>query len=389
MKIVFLSNYFTHHQKPLCEKLYECTKEQFYFLETELFSDERKKMGWKSDNEATFVINKYKTDVEDISKIINDSEMIILGNAPFSLVKKKLKQKDTIIFKYSERIFKKKYAKVKWPIRIIRFWWFYGRYRRLYLLSASAYTAGDYNIHGTFLNKSYKWGYFPETMHYDICQLMLSKKKNRIVWCGRFIEWKHPEIVIEIAKRLREESYEFEIELIGTGTLLKNLREKIDNENLKNYIKILDAMSPQDVRKHMEKAGIYLFTSDFQEGWGAVLNESMNSGCAVVASHAIGSVPYLIKHGKNGVIYKNGDTTDLYKKVRYLLDNPMEQDVLGRNAYNTIVNLWNAEVAAERLLKLTKEIQKKGYCDLYDDGPCSKAKIIRNNWFNEINKDLN
>jgi glycosyltransferase involved in cell wall biosynthesis len=61
-------------------------------------------------------------------------------------------------------------------------------------------------------------------------------------------------------------------------------------------------MAPEAVRDHMEAADIFLFTSDFNEGWGAVLNESMNSACAVVASHAIGSVPFLLKDGENGFI---------------------------------------------------------------------------------------
>ena len=33
----------------------------------------------------------------------------------------------------------------------------------------------------------------------------------------------------------------------------------------------------------MEQADIYLFTSDRNEGWGAVANEAMNSACAMVA----------------------------------------------------------------------------------------------------------
>ena len=83
---------------------------------------------------------------------------------------------------------------------------------------------------------------------------------------------------------------------------------------------MLGAMPPEEVRRHMEKADIYLFTSDFNEGWGAVLNESMNSGCAVVASHAIGSVPFLIKNGENGLIYENGNQLDLEKQVLRLLE---------------------------------------------------------------------
>ena len=46
---------------------------------------------------------------------------------------------------------------------------------------------------------------------------------------------------------------------------------------------------------YMESSHIFLlFTSDRNEG--AALNESMNSGCAVVASDAIGSVPYLMRY---------------------------------------------------------------------------------------------
>ena len=62
----------------------------------------------------------------------------------------------------------------------------------------------------------------------------------------------------------------------------------------------------------MEKTGIFLFTSDRQEGWGAVLNEAMNSGCAVVASHLIGAVPFLKKKKKNGLVYSSGDRKTLF-----------------------------------------------------------------------------
>lgn len=62
--------------------------------------------------------------------------------------------------------------------------------------------------------------------------------------------------------------------------------------NLNDYVTFTGPVQSDKVRGFMERAGIFLFTSDRQEGWGAVLNESMNSGCAVVASHAIGSVPF-------------------------------------------------------------------------------------------------
>ena len=47
----------------------------------------------------------------------------------------------------------------------------------------------------------------------------------------------------------------------------------------------------QEMRKHE----IFLFTSDRNEGWGAVSNESMSNGCMLVGSDGIGSIPFLVK----------------------------------------------------------------------------------------------
>ena len=37
---------------------------------------------------------------------------------------------------------------------------------------------------------------------------------------------------------------------------------------------MLGSMTPEQVREHMEESILFLFTSDFGEGWGAVLNEA-------------------------------------------------------------------------------------------------------------------
>lgn len=385
MKIVFLSNYYTHHQSALSIIWDKMTNGRYSFVETEEFSEERKCMGWEKDQSALFVVNHGNLEKAEIVELVEKSEYVIWGNAPFSLIKKRV-ENNGIVFKYSERIFKHGMNYGKWFPRLFTFWWNYGKYKNLYLLSAGAYTTRDYVLHGVFRNKSYKWGYFPETKYYNIDNILKEKEIKKILWCGRFIEWKHPEAVIEIAKRLKADKLNFEINLIGSGKLEEKLYEMIKSYDLSNCVKLLGAMSPEEVRKHMEKAGIFLFTSDFAEGWGAVLNEAMNSGCAVIASHAIGSVPFLLKHRQNGMIYENGNLDDLYNKVKYLLNNPGEQKNMGNSAYDTIVNIWNAEVAAKRFLVFAEKIKKYGYCDLYKEGPCSEAVNLKNNWFKE--KDL-
>ena len=125
----------------------------------------------------------------------------------------------------------------------------------------------------------------------------------------------------------------------------------------------------------MEQSQIFLFTSDRNEGWGAVLNESMNSACAVVANRAIGSVPFLIDDGVNGDIYEDGNIDDLYQKVKAILDHPARRIEKSKNAYTTITEEWNAETAAERFVALVDECGAKP--KPFHNGPCSTAERIR------------
>lgn len=93
-------------------------------------------------------------------------------------------------------------------------------------------------------------------------------------------------------------------------------------------------MPSKDIRQYMANADIYLFTSDFNEGWGAVLGEAMSAGCAVVASHGIGAVPFLVEHGKNGLIYQTGNIKDFERCVDILIDSENLRTQLGKSAKN-------------------------------------------------------
>lgn len=236
-----------------------------------------------------------------------------------------------------------------------------------------------------YKDRVFKWGYFPKVKIQDVeklFELKNGKKKIQILWVGRLINLKHPDIALEIAKVLKEKEYSYEMLFIGEGELKVRLEEGIEKNKLSPYVRILNFMSPEQVREYMEKADIFLFTSSFEEGWGAVLNEAMNSGCAVVASHAIGSVPYLIRNRKNGLIYKNGNTDEAIGKIEFLLKNPTEIRRLGESAYRTIVDEWSAKIAAKRLIELLTSEDIKGFSK-YTDGPCSRAELLKDGWFKD------
>lgn len=382
MKIVFLSAYLNNHQMPLADEMYRLTSNHFLFIET-LRELQRKKRLGNGTAKVPYVLHEYLDSERDLCRAAVEEADTAIAGATFDDVLCNRIKSNKIIFRYSERPLKTGNNLLKYPIRFLKWHYRNPPGKPIYLLCASAYTAGDYRKFGLFKNRCYKWGYFPETRQYpNSDDLFIKKSKTTLLWCGRFLAWKHPDDALTVARRLKEAGVSFTLKMIGTGELENCLRQTIQAEGLQNCVELTGPMPPEQVRDYMEKAGIFLFTSDRQEGWGAVLNEAMNSGCAVVASDAIGSVPYLVKDRENGLVYHSGSVDELFEKVIWLLDHPEQQRRLGENACRTITELWNAQVAAERFIQLAQAILDGDPSpELFQEGPCSRAEVIREDWY--------
>ena len=59
-----------------------------------------------------------------------------------------------------------------------------------------------------------------------------------------------------------------------------------------------------------------------------------------------------------------------------LVTDKERAETLGKSAYQTIAGMWNAEHAAEELLRICKEWMGSGKLAPAADGPLSKAGII-------------
>lgn len=384
MKIVFVSNFYNHHQSELAKNLFRLTDGEYCFIETEPIEEERTKMGWGEKVTPSYVKQSYTSSENhsECQSLIDSADVVIYGSASESMIKNRLKS-GKLTFKYSERMYKEGFKWYEQPLRYIknnlRCW----SKKNHYLLCASAYSYADFQKTFNFTNRAYKWGYFPAVKTYDDIDGLIKKKENAsILWVARLIELKHPDASILVAERLKKAGYKFKLNLIGNGVMEKQIAEMIKAKGLEDCVFMLGAMKPEEVRKYMEQSEIFLFTSDFNEGWGAVLNESMNSACAVVASHAIGSVPFLINDGENGFIYKNGDEDDLFNKVKFLLDNPEKRKEMSFKAYKAMTEIWNAEVAAQRFLLLSNRLlEGKSVDNLFSDGVCSPAIRYKNDWY--------
>ena len=242
MRILFCSNYFTHHQVPLSDALYELTDHNYCFVAHKEMDAERKNLGWGNDLARPYT---YSAADQEVQMQLNDLDVLIAGSFPERQTKEYGK-KAKLFFRYSERILKTGNPFLKYPKRFFHWHACNPPWRKAYMLCASAYTAGDYAKFGLFRGRCYKWGYFPETIRYpSIDDLIDRKAKATILWCGRFLGWKHPDDVIEVARRLHDAGCCFKIEMIGTGEMEQQLKRQASEAGLlETNIRFLGAMSP-------------------------------------------------------------------------------------------------------------------------------------------------
>lgn len=382
MKIIFISNLLTPHQIPICDEWNSMVGVDFTFIETLNIDKNTLPIGWRSDSKREYLVTylTYENDKKLFTDKIIQADIVILGSAPIDFVIPRL-QRGMLTFIYSERIYRNFTQLLKIPYHIIKFKKRYSRYSNLFLLCASAYSAADYNRIGCFKNKAYKWGYFTSVdKNFKLNLFDSSTDRVKIMWCARFLKLKHPELAIRLAKRLKVKGYQFCLDMYGSGILFDEIQSLIKKENLEDVVSLMGEMPNEKIRQAMQEHEIFLFTSDYNEGWGAVANEAMSSGCVLVGSSAIGSIPFLVKDYENGCIFESMNIDSLFEKVEWLIKNPEKRLQLRENAVVSMRQLWSPLHAAESLLHLAGAL-KAGADTNIKEGPCSKAHILSNNWF--------
>lgn len=389
MTLTFISNYINHHQIPFSDACFELLGEGFHFIQTEPMEQERIDMGWHTEGvKLPYVVCLYEEE-ERCRRLIMESDILLAGwTQREDLIEERLKAGKATI-RLSERLYREGQWKAVSPRGLLHKYKEHTRYRKaeVYLLCAGAYVPSDFHLIRAYPQKMYKWGYFPETVHYTKEQWKSLKTEGgvlEIVWAGRFIPLKHPEFMIYLAKVLKEKNslWEredgftgFRIHMAGSGEMEEELRCASKEEGVEENLVFHGFLSPEKVRGIMEKCHIHIFTSNHLEGWGAVVNEAMNSGCAEVANVEAGAVPYLIRHGENGMVYPGGSFEKMAEEVMYLAKHPDVIKKMGRAAYETITTLWNAEKAAKELVSFSEGILK-GEPVPAKEGPLSPAPVI-------------
>jgi len=217
----------------------------------------------------------------------------------------------------------------------------------------------------------------------------------KVLWVGRMLRWKRVATLIKAVGCLLKEGRNIQLTLVGHGPEEARLR-KLSDQILKSLSAAgaasdmrssASGLSSQEeplitfhppvpiaqVRDFMRQADVYVLPSDGGEGWGAVVNEAMEEGCTVIATHECGAGATMIKDGQNGLLFRAGDARALANRLRRMQDEPELRQELANNGRATVGQIWGPDVAAERLVAFCQAVLDGQPCPRYSDGPLSEA----------------
>lgn len=377
MKLAFYSVVLNQHQAPVADALYGMLGDDYVFVETTDLQDS--KGGTADYSERPYLLRAWQSEAHRrrAMELAETAECCVFSGLAALPFQKARMARGLLSLDMSERWLKRGIKNLFSPAILNMFLAYHlggwGK-KPLYKLCASAYAAHDDERLGCYKGRHYKWGYFTGIPEQG-AKAMTDGRRNgpvRMMWCARFIDWKHPEMPVELANRLKEDGRLFHIDMYGEGPLKARIQDRIDRSGLTEYVSLKGNRPNDDIQKAMQDSDIFLFTSDRQEGWGAVANEAMANGCCLVGADEIGAVPFLVRNGENGLTFKSKSPNSLYGQVKYLLDNPLRMQEMAAKGSDDMRRLWSPRHAAASLLQLIDDL-KHGRDTSIAEGPCSKA----------------
>lgn len=185
-----------------------------------------------------------------------------------------------------------------------------------------------------------------------------SRKEDRnhikIKTLGRLEPQKNHVALLEVAQILKNSNQNFTIEIGGDGSLMPELRQKINAMNLQEEVKLNGFIT--NSKSFIADADIFVLPSKW-EGFGYVLAEAMALSKPIVAFN-ISSNPELVQHNHTGLLAENENIEELANFILDLMKDSEKRELFGKNGRKKLEQEFSIDVAHEQLieyLELKKE----------------------------------
>lgn len=165
-------------------------------------------------------------------------------------------------------------------------------------------------------------------------ETVTKNNKYDFINVARFNIEKNHIYLINTVSELVKDFPDIKILLVGSGALFNEMNELVKKKQLDKNIEF--AGYTENVYQYLQISKIFVLPSIY-EGNPISILEAMNCGLPIIASN-VGGIPDVVKDGRNGLLIDPNNETDLYLKMKKLLNDERLYNLMKINNLNDIKN---------------------------------------------------
>ena len=160
--------------------------------------------------------------------------------------------------------------------------------------------------------------------------------------------------LIEAMSNVKCQTSNVKLLIAGSGSLKKELKQKVKNLGLQNKVLFLDEVLPGDVPKYLAVADIFVRPS-LTEGLGNSFLEAMAAGLPIIGT-SVGGIPDFLKEGETGLFCKVNDPKDLAKKLELLLTDQALYQKLKESGFKLVEEFYNWTIISNKMDRIFQRL---------------------------------
>ena len=199
-----------------------------------------------------------------------------------------------------------------------------------------------------------------DTRKFVKSQADIASATKNILFCGRLVPFKGPDLAIEIVRKLIDRNNDVHLTMIGTGVLMETIKASIEEYGLGPYITLKGAVSQEEIIQAMDDSHIFLLPGIHEEetgraeNQGLVIQEAQAMMLPVVVSDA-GGMKYGLLDGETGFVVPEKDIDGFVEKLEMLINDEILRDEMGSNGREYVVRNFDSEVLCKKLIQYYSE----------------------------------
>ena len=326
MRIVFWQNCISPHQLPYIVHLLEDSRvDEVVVVASETVSDTRKKMGWdilalEGLNKCKLYIRPHDIIIESLFKIRpNETYHLYSGIRADAFVFKCLCMSMKYNLHRGMITERPNTYNFRWNITNGKPYWMH---RLRFFIQDRKYAKRMEYVFaiGKGADKYYNslglgWKVYPFCYCTQLVSETLSVKhiSPQYIFVGSLTHRKNPISIVKSYLQLKSGKVKF----LGDGELKYKLFKEIERYQLQNYIEIIGTIPQYEIPSYLYDSDVLILPS-LHDGWGAVVNEALQTGCFVICSDACGAC-VLLENNKNlGLVFRAGNDKSLTNCMKYV-----------------------------------------------------------------------